>query len=86
MSNTYHSQPGTFAELEREARARARSQRGVTSNLYNPGGKTQLTEARAVAEALEANPEIYEAYRAAHNAADIVGRLQAAGVKLTKVA
>ena len=73
----------TFAQLEREAIAKARSQRAVTPNIYvQNGGATRLSEARSVADALEANPETYGEFRDRHNAQALVTQLQRAGVRL----
>ena len=41
--------------------------------------QNHITKEKAIAQALEANPEIYEAYRAQHNAQGIVRQLQDAG-------
>ena len=72
-------------DLETEATAFARQNKGtVVENLYVPGQSRGVTKEQAVARALEANPEVYEAYRARHNAADLVRRLQEAGYQLSE--
>jgi len=72
-----------YRKLESDARTRARGQRVATGNLYvQNGGSTALTEARAVAEALEADEgETYSSFRQAHNSAHIIKSLRDAGVK-----
>lgn len=76
-----YSKTDAFSEIEREAKTRVRTQRGLTGNLYvQNGGSTRLSEARAVAEALENDPEIYTQYKQAHNARPVLEQLRAAGV------
>jgi hypothetical protein len=71
--------------LENEAVALARQNAGqMTPALYQPGAMVKMTKERAVAQALESNPEVYEQYRQQHNAADMVRRLQAAGYELVQ--
>lgn len=72
-----------MAQLETEARALARSNRGVeTPCLYCDGTRRGTTPEQAFAAALESNPEAYEAYRNRHNANAILNSLAAAGVRI----
>jgi ClpP class serine protease len=67
--------------LETEAAAvRLRSRGTVTPNVYVPGETRTMTKEQAAAQALEDNPEVYEAYRRAHNAGPVLRALRDAGV------
>ncbi len=67
-------------QLETEATALARQNRGqLTASLYSTG-QAPMTKERAFAQALEADPEVYEAYRAQHNAASVIATLRGAGI------
>lgn len=73
----------TYSKLEQSAIAEARTTRAHTQNFYiKNGGSTKLTPERSVAEALEANPEVYESFREQHNAKGMVEQLRRAGYKL----
>ena len=77
----------TFKQLEAEAArdAAALKLRGASlPALYVPGATAALTKEQAVARALEADPEVYAAYRAQHNARTIVRTLEAAGLRLAR--
>ena len=72
-----------YAALETEAIARSRQARGETRGIYRPdNANVRLTPERAVAEALESDPSIYEEYRAKHNASAILNTLTAAGIRI----
>lgn len=74
----------SITDLEAEATAFARQNKGqLTPGMYVTGVAVRMTPERAYAQALEANPEVYDAFRNHHNAADLVRRLQAAGIQLT---
>ena len=47
--------------------------------------QNRITKEQAVAQALEANPEVYAAYRARHNAGPMIAQLEAAGIKFNEV-
>jgi signal peptide peptidase SppA len=67
--------------LETEAAAvRLRSRGTVTPNVYVAGETRSITKEQAAAQALEDNPEVYEAYRRAHNAGPVLRALRDAGV------
>ncbi len=75
----------SLSDLELEASAVARQARGqMTPNLYVEAGATKMTPERAYAQALEANPELYEQFRNRHNANDLVRRLEAAGIQFVQ--
>ena len=68
-------------QLETEATLAARQSRGtLQANLYVPGESRGITKEQAMARTLEENPEAYEVYRKAHNAAPMVKALRDAGV------
>jgi capsid assembly protease len=70
-------------DIETQAEALARQNRGNSMrNLYG-FGESPMTKERAYAQALEANPEAYAAYRAQHNARTLVATLEAAGYRLS---
>jgi signal peptide peptidase SppA len=72
-------------DLEAEAASFARQNRGqVTPALYVAGTSAKMTPERAVAQALESHPEVYESYRRQHNAAGLVRTLQDAGIELVQ--
>jgi hypothetical protein len=76
----------TIQQLEAEATARARQNRGqLTPGVYVDNPNVKMTPERAFAGALEANPEVYERFRAQHNAAPMVAALRAAGVAIRGV-
>ena len=80
-------QTKTFKELEAEAArdAAALKFRGASlPGLYVPGTTAALTKEQAVARALEADPEVYEQYRAEHNARTLVNTLKAAGIQIVQ--
>ena len=62
----------TILDLEREAAAIAFRSLGSE------------TKEQAFARLIEANPDVYAAYRTQHNAQALVAALQAAGVQLRK--
>jgi signal peptide peptidase SppA len=67
--------------LETEATAvKLRSRGTVTPNVYVAGETRSMTKEQAAAQALEDNPEVYEAYRRAHNAGPVLRALRDAGV------
>jgi len=47
--------------------------------------QNRITKEQAVAQALEANPEVYAAYRARHNAGPMIAQLEAAGIQFNEV-
>jgi signal peptide peptidase SppA len=68
-------------QLETEATLTARQSKGtVQANLYVAGESRGITKEQAYARTLEANPEAYEVFRKAHNAAPMVKALRDAGV------
>ena len=71
-------------KLQAEATAFARANgRTPTPAFYVKGAMRQgTTQEQAFAEALEANPGAYEAYRDSHNAKGLVEQLRRAGYKL----
>lgn len=73
-----------LAAVESDARNILAAHRGhITAALYSPGNEVKMTPERALAQALENNPEAYEAYRQHHNAAALISTLKAAGVRLS---
>ncbi len=83
QSRNIQTTTNAFAELERQATARARGERAQTPALYvQDGGNVPLTPERAVAEMLEVNPQIYAEYRKRHNAGAILHTLAAAGIRV----
>lgn len=73
----------TMERLQSEAIAFARSNgRTETGALYREGTRKGTTPEQAIAASLEANPEVYAAYRAKHNAGALIAQLQAAGAKI----
>jgi signal peptide peptidase SppA len=67
--------------LETEATAvKLRSRGTVTPNVYVAGETRSMTKEQAAAQALEDNPEVYEACRRAHNAGPVLRALRDAGV------
>jgi hypothetical protein len=78
-------QTKSFRQVESEAAAdvlRAKMQGGKSAPLYVPGSEAKPTRERAIAQALEEDPEVYAQYRAQHNARPLVQALEAAGIKL----
>jgi ClpP class serine protease len=72
-------------ELEAQAVAFARQNHGqVTAAMYVPGSTAKMTKERAYAQMLEEDPQLYEAYRNAHNARALVRTLEAAGIRLAR--
>jgi signal peptide peptidase SppA len=72
-------------DLEAEAATFARQNKGtLVDNLYVTGQSRGLTKEQATARALEANPEVYEAFRARHNAGALVRQLENAGYQLSE--
>jgi hypothetical protein len=72
-------------ELEAQAVAFARQNHGqVTVAMYVPGSTAKMTKERAYAQMLEDDPQLYEAYRNAHNARALVRALEAAGIRLAR--
>jgi len=66
--------------LETEATAvKLRSRGTVTPNVYVAGETRSMTKEQAAAQALEDNPEVYEAYRRAHNAGPCCARFAMRG-------
>jgi signal peptide peptidase SppA len=71
-------------DLQAEATAFVRQNKGmVAENLYVPG-QSRVTPEKAMARALEANPEAYAAYRDEHNGAALVATLQKAGFAIVR--
>ena len=80
--NRISNEAAIVDSLESSAATVARQSRGtITSGVYVPG-EHKVTKERAVASALESSPDLYAAYRAAHNAAPIIRQLQDAGIEL----
>jgi ClpP class serine protease len=72
-------------QLEAQAVAFARQKHGqMTEAMYVPGSTAKVTKERAYAQMLEEDPQLYEAYRAAHNARALVRTLEAAGIRLAR--
>jgi ClpP class serine protease len=70
-------------QLETEAAAVRLGRRGAaTPNIYMPGETRSMSQEQASAQVLEDNPEVYAAYRRAHNAAPVLQALRDAGVVL----
>jgi hypothetical protein len=77
----------SIKDLETEAAsvARALKNQGVAmENLYVPGESRGITKEQAFARMLEANPEVYAAYRDQHNARTLIRTLKAAGIRLDR--
>jgi len=74
----------TIQQLEAQAAVFARQHFGEeTLNVYGIGS-TAMTPERAYAQALEAQPELYAQYRAAHNAGALVATLRKAGFQVSQ--
>jgi hypothetical protein len=70
--------------IDAAAEAIMRQNRGqLTPNLYADVGQSKMTKERAYAQFLEDSPEVYEQYRAQHNARPIVATLEAAGLRVS---
>jgi len=77
------TEAAVMRQLETEAKALAlRSQGTVTSGLYAPSERRGMTKEQAMARTLEDNPESYEVFRKAHNAAPVLRALRDAGIEL----
>ena len=69
--------------IDKEADGLVRQAHGqMTPNLYVQGATCKMTKERAFAQMLEENPDVYEAYRAAHDAAPLLAKLERAGIRL----
>ena len=83
IMNGKKSAAAVIRDMEAQAAVAARQSIGAkVEGQYVAGAHRPLTKEMALARALEANPEAYEAYRAAHNAAPMVAALRAAGVEI----
>lgn len=81
-ANTNKTAGAVMRELETQAAVTVRQNFGAkVEGLYVPEANRPVTKEMAMARALEANPELYEKYRAAHNAAPMIAALRAAGVE-----
>ncbi len=77
------TEAAVMKQLETEASAAVLRSRGtVTSALYVPGETRGITKEQAMARTLEDNPDVYETYRRAHNAAPVLRALRDAGIQV----
>jgi ClpP class serine protease len=84
-SNGKKTAAAAMQELEAQALVVARHSKATgasMANVYFSEESRGATKEQCMARALEAQPEIYEAYRLAHNAAPVVAALRASGIEI----